>query len=159
MTDRRVSVQASRCIGCALCVNACPEHAISMQNGIAFIDPSMCSGCLACVGVCRQGAIIVTEMLPILPAQEREIQARQPTAVQAGGERPLSSPSRTAMAAVGTLASTFVLNHLVPRIIGYLTQRPSSAIQRSNTGTIHSAPLREEQKRGRQRRWRRGKRV
>lgn len=46
-------VDASGCISCRLCVNFCPNQAISMQktaNGVkAVIEQSLCSGCNICI--------------------------------------------------------------------------------------------------------------
>jgi len=42
-------VDSSRCIGCKLCVNQCPEGAISMVNGKAVIDQEKCTDCGICV--------------------------------------------------------------------------------------------------------------
>ncbi len=46
-------VEPSGCISCRLCVNFCPNQAISMQktaNGVkAVIEQSLCSGCNVCI--------------------------------------------------------------------------------------------------------------
>lgn len=45
------------CMGLGDCVNACPQHAIKLENGIAHIDPRACIGCGLCVRTCPQGLI------------------------------------------------------------------------------------------------------
>lgn len=53
--DRGKDVKAvceSGCIGCTLCVRNCPNQAISMQGGIAVIDPSKCTQCGLCQEKC-----------------------------------------------------------------------------------------------------------
>ncbi len=42
----------SRCIGCGACLDACPEHAISIDETIAVTDRRLCTGCGSCVEVC-----------------------------------------------------------------------------------------------------------
>jgi Fe-S-cluster-containing hydrogenase component 2 len=50
-------VNEEKCTGCGLCVNVCPEDAISMVNDKAVIDVNKCSECKGCYHVCPQGAI------------------------------------------------------------------------------------------------------
>lgn len=42
-------VREKDCIGCQLCVSACPTKAISMVNGKAVIDPDKCINCGICI--------------------------------------------------------------------------------------------------------------
>jgi len=53
-------VDTDQCVGCALCVDVCPEGAISV-NGKAEIDREKCTGCGTCVEECPQDAISLTE--------------------------------------------------------------------------------------------------
>lgn len=41
-----------RCTGCGRCVKACPQHAIHIENGIAYTDRSLCTVCGKCVTAC-----------------------------------------------------------------------------------------------------------
>jgi len=50
-------VYADKCVGCAVCVDACPEGAISMTGGKAVIDESLCVQCGKCTPICPQEAI------------------------------------------------------------------------------------------------------
>ncbi len=46
----------ARCIGCEACVKACPNSALSFDNGIQ-IDRTRCKGCGACTEVCPSTAM------------------------------------------------------------------------------------------------------
>ncbi len=47
----------NKCIGCASCVEACKNGALSMQDGVLNIDYSRCSYCFSCVEACYSGAL------------------------------------------------------------------------------------------------------
>jgi electron transfer flavoprotein alpha subunit/NAD-dependent dihydropyrimidine dehydrogenase PreA subunit len=49
-------VENSECVGCENCLEACPVGAISMRDGLAFIDDK-CTSCGACIESCPQNAI------------------------------------------------------------------------------------------------------
>ena len=46
------------CIGCSLCVKACPNDAVKVENFHATIDQEKCVGCGACEQKCPKKAII-----------------------------------------------------------------------------------------------------
>ncbi len=50
-------VDNAKCNGCGHCVSFCPQGAISMTGGDAYIDPVLCNGCGICVSYCPRGAI------------------------------------------------------------------------------------------------------
>jgi Pyruvate/2-oxoacid:ferredoxin oxidoreductase delta subunit len=51
-------VDIEKCSGCETCVEACPNEAISMVDGHAFIDQEECLECGICVDECPEEAII-----------------------------------------------------------------------------------------------------
>lgn len=47
----------SRCIGCGLCVDACPEKALSSTEAGIVIDRDLCRGCGTCAETCPSTAL------------------------------------------------------------------------------------------------------
>ena len=50
-------IRKELCTGCQLCVDECSAGAISMEEGIAFIDEKECIRCGVCHDVCPQDAV------------------------------------------------------------------------------------------------------
>ncbi|MBN1363494.1 MAG: 4Fe-4S binding protein [Syntrophaceae bacterium] len=50
-------IDKEKCVGCGVCVNVCPQEAISIVDNKARIDADKCVDCGRCVQVCPQGAI------------------------------------------------------------------------------------------------------
>ena len=49
------------CLGYGDCVNVCPQNAISVENGVAKVDPLLCIGCGMCTRVCPNHVIHLVE--------------------------------------------------------------------------------------------------
>ncbi|WP_378956864.1 EFR1 family ferrodoxin [Pelosinus sp. sgz500959] len=59
---------SDQCIGCSLCVNSCPKHAIIMK-GIKRKRPYWtysCDSCMACMNYCPHKAVEVSPLLAII---------------------------------------------------------------------------------------------
>ncbi|MCI0496886.1 MAG: FAD-dependent oxidoreductase [Thermoplasmata archaeon] len=51
------AVDDAMCVGCGLCVAACPYNAIELKDGHAAVTEALCKGCGLCAATCRSGAI------------------------------------------------------------------------------------------------------
>jgi NAD-dependent dihydropyrimidine dehydrogenase PreA subunit len=51
-------VDIEQCSACETCIDLCPNEAISMVDGHAFIDQEECLECGICIDECPEGAII-----------------------------------------------------------------------------------------------------
>jgi len=52
-----IYIVKNKCVGCGLCLKACPFAALTLQESLALIDVDKCTLCGACVEVCPYDAI------------------------------------------------------------------------------------------------------
>jgi ferredoxin len=75
-SDFYASVNEILCSGCETCVDRCQFKAISINDGISFVDVSTCYGCGLCVTSCPEDAITLKLKTPeeqvLPPATEEE---------------------------------------------------------------------------------------
>jgi ferredoxin len=65
-------VDVDRCTGCGACVEACPNGALTLHGGTAWVDSQLCRGCGVCLEECPAGAISLVTPDPVpLPAVAR----------------------------------------------------------------------------------------
>jgi Pyruvate/2-oxoacid:ferredoxin oxidoreductase delta subunit len=53
----QAKIDQELCIGCGNCIEYCQFHALSVENGINFVDFNLCMGCGVCISKCKIEAI------------------------------------------------------------------------------------------------------
>ena len=89
-------VDENLCTGCAVCLAACPQQAITLVDSHASIQADLCKACGSCAEVCPQGAIEwVESTVPVAPSQVVTAKPVTPSPAMTDVvvSRPLSSPA------------------------------------------------------------------
>jgi len=72
-------VNQELCKGCGICVDACPNGAISLSGGKAVIDQAKCTSCELCAEICPTSALQSPEMVsPAISEKPRSIEILRP---------------------------------------------------------------------------------
>jgi NAD-dependent dihydropyrimidine dehydrogenase PreA subunit len=116
----KMQVNAEQCTGCGACVDACPNGAIQLRDGLAVLDQALCTQCQVCADICPAGAITavelpvaVTEPAAVQPAREAEIAVAEPVP---------SSP-KPWLSTVLTFAGREILPRLADALLAALDRR------------------------------------
>ena len=57
MAKEPIRILEVKCVGCGLCIEACPFAALALEDDLARVDLPKCNLCGACVDACEYGAI------------------------------------------------------------------------------------------------------
>ena len=112
-----IYVDSSRCTACGVCVDACSDGAIRIEDGVAMIDQSLCTECEICLELCPERALLSvtdpsTERLPMAKPQVEHRVSQAETRV------PAVMHPRLLPALSSVLA--FVGREIVPRALTWL---------------------------------------
>lgn len=112
-----IYIDRFRCDGCGICLDVCPEGAISLMDGRAFIEDSICKECAACQSACPQNAIIFAEVIE--PAEEEVTLLHNPQSTHTTTTQPRSlvpSSRDWVLPAIGS-ALLWTGREIIPRLV------------------------------------------
>ena len=49
------------CIGCKACDRVCEAHAVTVTQGLAFVQADLCEACMKCVEACKPTTLRITQ--------------------------------------------------------------------------------------------------
>jgi NAD-dependent dihydropyrimidine dehydrogenase PreA subunit len=123
-----MQVDPELCEGCGVCVEACPNGAITLQANIAAIDRQRCTECEACVDVCPTGALAGEELLPAPVAARPEIMIEPSKPVT------VSAPGRFAPLVGAGLA--YLGREIGPRLVDAIINALERRLDRASTTVV-----------------------
>ena len=119
-------VDVDRCSGCGVCVDVCPNGAMSFQDGKACITQALCNQCEACTDSCPEGAILsVTEQSLVHSEDPSEVLVQQSASGRGVGV------ARVAPAISAALL--FIGREVVPRVADRLLDAVEAKVSESST--------------------------
>lgn len=127
-----VWVDATRCTGCGACVEVCPNGAITLTDGLAYIDDETCVDCGTCIGGCPEGAIQLVVQGELVSVQER-----RPPAIQQPS--PLAETVGAAVVTVGAGLLMRGAGALTRALVRWITADTPREIRRSSSGSARSS--------------------
>jgi NAD-dependent dihydropyrimidine dehydrogenase PreA subunit len=86
-------VDEDLCAGCGICLEVCPQDAVSLREARAIIDAARCTSCGRCAEICAPGAIIEVDIVdrrpfyPTVPGADSD-PAMRPGATSLSSARP-----------------------------------------------------------------------
>jgi NAD-dependent dihydropyrimidine dehydrogenase PreA subunit len=126
-----LGIDRSECMGCGACLEVCPESALYLVEGKAYVDASRCTECGCCVEVCPAEAICL---------EGEPVTAAGPVGLPAKVSEKDGSAVQQAAPSTG-LGSTFQPRHWMPRA-AYLMISWMEKSLASSAGERCSAPVR-----------------
>ena len=88
-----LKVSYEKCNGCGRCIDACPQKALRLEDGIVVVDRALCNGCGQCIESCYTGALdmfgvwmTVDEVFNIIKKDEMFFKSTGGGATIGGGE-------------------------------------------------------------------------
>ena len=128
----KMIVQEDLCTGCGACIEACQNEAISLKDGVAFIDQSRCSKCQVCIDTCPQGALSFSSSAdPVTFEKINPVGAARLKTSNEASER--KSNWQGLMLAY---AGQYILPRLVDVLAAFIQQKLNSSIQEQPSPTI-----------------------
>ena len=135
----------SACIGCGKCVKVCPFEAITLENNLAYIDPTKCKSCRKCEMECPQGAIIAMNFPPRKPkpADAADKPAARPRpaaatpAAAAAADKP-ATPAKPAVAPTTTPAAKPTETPVAPQ--AKPAEKPVAPAQAAEAAPVKAEP-------------------
>lgn len=144
-------VNQELCKGCGICVDACPNGAISLSGGKAVIDQAKCTSCELCAEICPTSALQSPEMVsPAISEKPRSIEILRPQITTEMIPRQSSKSG-----GILSLLGMYVLPRLVDVLTVFIEQRLVSPRQERTMTANRSVVENRPGGRGRRRRgWR-----